>query len=782
MKKGKLLCILALTAMLFGVGMLPEDSESKVRFLAPPEITVMTVGNTWAPQLPVIPVDDGQDTITLTLGGDDMASTGWQLRSNGQNASVDLRGKTLVPGTARLRFRGVGSSTESVEYKTSSPNTRNFLKSGGVTTTDFLSVPAVPAGYTFDRITASASVVSSVYGSWAVRAAIYGLPPVQQGNGTSGSASQTSTFEGDLGADVEFYALHAQTYNCTFTVTTRGKKVTVITTQSVNPSCAGASSSNLANGVTSGWSSINLTSGQLNTFAVSVGGSGQVEIEIEYEVKAAQPAPSAPSVSGLTPTSVTLTSNPGSQIVCNGETKASGSIWTGLSELTAYSAYAYMPETATHERSPNSGSTPFTTPSSAGPPSVQTQAAIDIEFTSAIIRGNVSSANGATPTRYLRWGYSSDDMPFEIPMGEGVGAYQIELSGLEPGQRYYFRAYATNTYGTGNGAVLHFETPYPILDFPVTESPANGARIQDRRPWLIFTLPVHPDNPAEALHARARISEYSSMTQAIMLDSVESKGEWQYWSGSSWLLFPSGGVPQGTRVRCRPSLELPYRAFYWDCAAHDGVMWGANSFPWTFRILIAVTRTFTLVINDQEAVGVMDIIATETCNGELGEISFSLDNKDGQADEIQFNDLVILGINDDLSNVDEFRGLVREKTPLPNRMMRIVCGTGDWILAERIVRQNYSSQDIGLILKSIVDTYCAPLTSVNINTSTGIIAAIDSNGMNALQVFEQFRRDYGIFFLADNQWDVHVYLEDEIEEALVQIQYGANGIVMSGVM
>ena len=69
----------------------------------------------------------------------------------------------------------------------------------------------------------------------------------------------------------------------------------------------------------------------------------------------------APVVSNLTANSVILTSSAGSQITTNGVTKASGSMWTALSKATAYTAFAFMPADATHNQSPNSATTNYTT-------------------------------------------------------------------------------------------------------------------------------------------------------------------------------------------------------------------------------------------------------------------------------------------------------------------------------------------------------------------------------------------------------------------------------------
>lgn len=66
-----------------------------------------------------------------------------------------------------------------------------------------------------------------------------------------------------------------------------------------------------------------------------------------------QDAPRTPTAS-VTSTTMTLESTSGSMIVCNNETKSSGSTWTGLTPKTAYAVYAYLPADSTHQQSPNS--------------------------------------------------------------------------------------------------------------------------------------------------------------------------------------------------------------------------------------------------------------------------------------------------------------------------------------------------------------------------------------------------------------------------------------------
>ena len=84
-------------------------------------------------------------------------------------------------------------------------------------------------------------------------------------------------------------------------------------------------------------------------------------LTLEYTTKLDQLAPIAPIATGITSTSVVLSSSMGAQITSNGITQASGSTWTGLSPITDYTAYAYYPSDATYNQSPNSSGTSYTT-------------------------------------------------------------------------------------------------------------------------------------------------------------------------------------------------------------------------------------------------------------------------------------------------------------------------------------------------------------------------------------------------------------------------------------
>lgn len=142
-------------------------------------------------------------------------------------------------------------------------------------------------------------------------------------------------------------------------------------------------------------------------------------------------------------------------------------------------------------------------------------------------------------------------------------------------------------------------------------------------------------------------------------------------------------------------------------------------------------------------------------------ISLSSSIRYNLLDYINYGDDIYLLISDGFGNVKMYRGIVKSREP-QDRLLTIRAITGDGILSERIIKEDYPAQDIGKTAKEIIDTYCSPLTSNNVDINTGIIAPVPANKKTPLSVFESLRREYGINYYVDYAWDVHVYLERSI--------------------
>jgi hypothetical protein len=119
-------------------------------------------------------------------------------------------------------------------------------------------------------------------------------------------------------------------------------------------------------------------------------------------------------------------------------------------------------------------------------PSVLTVAAINLNTTTATVRGNITS-NGGDPVVTSGIVFSTSGIPTIGAAGVtdsttnplvASGNYQFALAGLTQSTKYYFRAYATNTVGTAYGALDSFTTLPVISVLPYTENFDAGAT-----PW-----------------------------------------------------------------------------------------------------------------------------------------------------------------------------------------------------------------------------------------------------------------------------------------------------------
>jgi len=211
---------------------------------------------------------------------------GYVEKLNGQTITVTLPKGTVI--SARAKFRGSQTSEVQTSYNAaygagSAP--------GGSWNEGYLTLPAVPSGYTFYYHWAYLSVSANTPGEWH---ADIKLPSedwdLASGNGTTGSNSDTSS-QNDVGNSVTLRPYHQYDYNHSAEVRTYGKKTVYTQTSDPSISIGGVTvashSGTLNNDVESAWYDIDiakLAADADNVFAVSVGGSGQVDVWLEITV------------------------------------------------------------------------------------------------------------------------------------------------------------------------------------------------------------------------------------------------------------------------------------------------------------------------------------------------------------------------------------------------------------------------------------------------------------------------------------------------------------------
>jgi len=107
-------------------------------------------------------------------------------------------------------------------------------------------------------------------------------------------------------------------------------------------------------------------------------------------------------------------------------------------------------------------------------PTVQTLAAQDVRDDSAVLRARITDDGGSgITTRRFEWGTSqacSDGSPGSVKVSAQGYEFSMEVTNLQPGRTYYFRASAENIAGWGTGSVLSFTTESDPAILPPTVS------------------------------------------------------------------------------------------------------------------------------------------------------------------------------------------------------------------------------------------------------------------------------------------------------------------------
>jgi uncharacterized protein (TIGR02145 family) len=132
---------------------------------------------------------------------------------------------------------------------------------------------------------------------------------------------------------------------------------------------------------------------------------------------------------------------------------------TGLNENKTYYVRAY----ATNEAGTAYGNqVSFTTLHQVELPTVTTAAVSSISYTTATCGGNVTNDGyGVVTARGLCWSKTHNPpttSDSKTDNGSGTGSFVGELTDLTPNTKYYVRAYAINSAGTGYGNTFEFST------------------------------------------------------------------------------------------------------------------------------------------------------------------------------------------------------------------------------------------------------------------------------------------------------------------------------------
>lgn len=162
-----------------------------------------------------------------------------------------------------------------------------------------------------------------------------------------------------------------------------------------------------------------------------------------------------------------------SVVYCGNGIGAFDTVITQLSSNTKYYARAF----ASNSKGMSYGDElSITTLTNIILPSVSTTSISSITYTSAKSGGLVSSDGGsAILVKGICYSISSSPTVSNsvINNGSGIASYVSNLTGLLPGQKYYVRAFATNSIGTAYGEELSFTTNSYSIPTITTASATN---------------------------------------------------------------------------------------------------------------------------------------------------------------------------------------------------------------------------------------------------------------------------------------------------------------------
>jgi len=712
--------------------------------------------------------------------------TDWQTVEDGQTTQLDLTGVGVLEW-ARIRWRG--RDTTKTEYQYPFNEVSDHQEGAGYLRVDAL-FPSVPLGWELFRHRTTVRIGSDTCNEWDVNVSeeYQGLKKIAQNQGTCTRGNVTHYWPEDesingtsgVGVHLDYdYTLTVFAYTyCKRDVSygTANPQVTINTEVTTGPS-------SLDDEEVSEWYDLDgLSAGVVNDILHAIDSSETADYQIEYE----SAPPTVVEVETLT-TAQAVAPNPDWTFVAPTVVE--------VDALATAQATAPRPDWPGQPMvvSPTAGRSQATAPDPSygvilnlPPPELHEPIAeyatydrqfAEFEFTLTEGSGGVMY-HASLILRGTEYRTEDDQNPWDY--WDGSSWQDFPSGGVDPGSRVRFtydqvwplgsHTWQARTFayspesdlaeGSWSYRTLHIER----LPAPAHTSPGDGTDTEDRQPDFTFTLPSQ-ESSATAYHAQIQLSEYIGFSTTVYdVKTSDSITGWQYWDGSNWVTFPTGGVPPGTSVRWQPPDDLAYGSVYWRARAEDDWDFSNWSTPWRLTVRIVVDWPYRLEI-EGVPYDLLSLRVSEASNGEIGEMRFALFNDAGQArDQIDYLDTVNVGIIDSRGHERDYQGVIRDMEP-QGEVLVVTAVKGDGILADRYVEEDYASQDIGLTVKAMIDDYADGLTSMNVDTSTAHVAPVKADGKTVLRVLESLRRQYQLYYFVDDDWDLHWYREAAIAAA-----------------
>ena len=217
----------------------------------------------------------------------------------------------------------------------------------------------------------------------------------------------------------------------------------------------------------------------------------------------------------------------------------------GLAEATSYYVRAY----ATNSVGTAYGNeVTFTTIQVTGAV-LTTTAATNLTSTTATAGGNITNTGGATiSARGVCWSTSQNPTiaDSKTVSGTGEGIFTSSITGLTDGTIYYYRAFATNSFGTTYGEQLQFITPVTDIEGNIYKTAKIGTQV-----WMAENLKTTRYNNDTQIPNITDNTEWKDLSTSAyswyMNDEAANKNS--YGAIYNWYAVSSGTLcPTGWRI------------------------------------------------------------------------------------------------------------------------------------------------------------------------------------------------------------------------------------------
>jgi len=170
------------------------------------------------------------------------------------------------------------------------------------------------------------------------------------------------------------------------------------------------------------------------------------------------------------------------------------------------------------------------------------------------------------------------------------------------------------------------------IEIPELIYPDIGAEYVSGPEHFEFELKERMSDCPGNYHARLRVGMRSDFNRRLFFADTHNSSDrsnFEYWDGSSWASFPSGGVDGDTRVRYTVPAGVswqPFTVYYWDAMAYHPAF--GFSPPALFRSFLNMgdTDEFYLLLINGIPYKANSLRLVESSNGRIGRMDIRLLN------------------------------------------------------------------------------------------------------------------------------------------------------------